>query len=222
MTAIWTPPDTRVGVPGDLFTDSTTVELPVLQAPVQQVPLQRVRAERVRARRVRAERESVQRGLRQQAAAARDRARAAALAVATGLLLGAGSVVTVLLGTGLMGEAGATGAAPAVFPVVGTVTVPGPAVTTAGSSCTGTGRYGDVREGAPVVVADAAGTIVATGSLGHGRVDALSSPACAFPFTVPSVPAGSAFYLVEVGHHGASTYTGDYLGTVGAAVRLGE
>jgi hypothetical protein len=228
MTATWSPSDVSgLDVRTDAIADPPTVELPVLRVPAQRVPAQQVPVQRVPAQRS-AQQVPVQRVPQRQAAARRGRVRAVALAVAISLVLVAGTVASVLLGAEPVGESrtggGAASAAPvppAEFPVTGTVTLTGPSVAAAGASCAGTGGYADVREGATVTIADAAGTVVATGTLGRARADSPSSTSCAFPFTVARVPSGSRFYLVEVGHHGAWTYSGAYLSSVGAALQLG-
>jgi hypothetical protein len=45
---------------------------------------------------------------------------------------------------------------------------------------------------------------------------------CTFAFTVPDVARATPFYLLEVGHHGAVTYTAADLLRYGATLRLGE
>jgi len=76
-------------------------------------------------------------------------------------------------------------------------------VDTSGTSCRGTGGFGDIREGAQVVVTDPAGATLALGSLGVGVAKAAS--ACVFPLAV-TVPAGRKIYGVEVSHHGRVQY----------------
>jgi hypothetical protein len=201
MTAAWTPQASPPVETIDASADPPTVELPVQRGEIV---------------------------VQQPAARTGRQGRVVALGLAAGLLVSAGLGVAVLLGADAVQEARAGAlpvAAAGAFPVSGTATLTGavpnrPGVTVIGSSCAGAGGYADVREGAPVTVADATGTVVATGSLGPGR--ATSSATCSFLFTLPAVPAGSPFYLVEVGHHGAVTYTGADLQTYGAALRLGD
>lgn len=69
--------------------------------------------------------------------------------------------------------------------------------------------YGDIREGAAVVVSDGDGKVLATGALGPGTVTLTGVRDfgyCAFPINVPAVPE-TAFYKVEVSHRGAQTYS---------------
>lgn len=73
--------------------------------------------------------------------------------------------------------------------------------------CSGYRGYRDIVKGASVTVYDAAGTIVATGSLGRG-----SSPdmvGCTFPFTVADVPGDSDFYQVELASRGRVTVSAE-------------
>lgn len=73
--------------------------------------------------------------------------------------------------------------------------------------CSGTGGYDDITRGAQVVVRDGDGKTLAIGELGQGRAE--DSFTCAFPFRVESVPAGEAFYSLEVAHRGEVTYSAD-------------
>ncbi|MEY2422810.1 MAG: hypothetical protein QOI95_2877 [Acidimicrobiaceae bacterium] len=80
-----------------------------------------------------------------------------------------------------------------------------------GGPCTGQGGFNDLRDGAPVVVKDGAGKIVATGQLGAGKRIGVNgattvSTECRFPVTVSGIPA-SDFYQVEVSRRGAQTYS---------------
>lgn len=74
------------------------------------------------------------------------------------------------------------------------------------AGCAGTGGYDDIRNGAPVVVTDAAGTTVALGELVGGKgvgnhvVGARNS--CRWSFRIEGVPTGTDFYGVEVSHRG--------------------
>jgi len=72
-----------------------------------------------------------------------------------------------------------------------------------GTSCTGTGGYSDIQAGTEVVVKDQAGKVLATASLGDGRVD---SGTCVFDFSVSHLPDAD-FYQVEVSHRGNVTYS---------------
>ncbi|MEU7815278.1 hypothetical protein [Pseudonocardia sp. NPDC049154] len=88
-----------------------------------------------------------------------------------------------------------------------------------GSVCSGDGGYSDIHAGTGVTIANAAGAVIATGSLSSGR--ASSSTTCDFTFTVPDVPAGEDFYQVEVSHRGTLTYTADEL-RAGLGLSLGD
>jgi hypothetical protein len=90
---------------------------------------------------------------------------------------------------------------------------------TSGSSCEGDGGYSDIHAGTQVTVADAAGTVVATGILGSGTARSIVS--CEFAFTVPDVPTGEDFYQVTVSHRGTLTYTADELAS-GLSLGLGS
>lgn len=69
-------------------------------------------------------------------------------------------------------------------------------------ACHGTGGYSDIGAGAPVTVADEAGTVIATGSLDGGAVQ---TGECFFTFTI-AVPDAD-FYRIEVSHRGEMTYS---------------
>lgn len=105
---------------------------------------------------------------------------------------------------------------PGTFGVYGSI-----ALSKQGSStneCTGSGGYSDIQQGAPVVIYDAAGKIVATGALNQGHVVSQigysgNVNSCVFDFTVSNVPANSAFYQVEVSHRGKLTYPANVLKT---------
>lgn len=88
-----------------------------------------------------------------------------------------------------------------------------------GELCSGTGGYSDIRLGAQINVTDAAGTLVAHGSLGLGKK---SDAGCAFPFTVDDVTPGSKFYTVEVSHRGGLTQTETELREGGLTFTLGD
>lgn len=89
------------------------------------------------------------------------------------------------------------------------------------TSCSGTGGYSDIREGANVVVKDGTGTIIGTAALVSDPVRS-SASRCAYTFTVPVKDA--EFYAVEVGRRGALTYSKAEIEAQGWAVgfTLGE
>jgi hypothetical protein len=72
--------------------------------------------------------------------------------------------------------------------------------------------YNDITAGAPVVVKDESGKILATGSLG-------SETSCRFPLTVDGIP-DAKFYQVEVSHRGALTYSPSDLDQRGWKIEL--
>lgn len=78
-------------------------------------------------------------------------------------------------------------------------------------NCAGTGGYSDIREGAQVIVTDAAGKTVGVGALSKGVPD--GSTVCRFTLDV-SVPAGLGFYGVELGRRGSVKYAEQDLDTV--------
>lgn len=87
-------------------------------------------------------------------------------------------------------------------------------------SCVGEDGYDDMRTGAPVVVYDAAGTVIATGSLRGGALNTTGTQ-CVFPFTVADVPSGEAFYQVQVSHRGKVVVESAEAETSGAVLTLG-
>ncbi|MDN3267431.1 hypothetical protein [Streptomyces sp. MA15] len=106
------------------------------------------------------------------------------------------------------------------FSTDGTLTVAGiGAGLDPGELCSGTGGYSDIDFGTQVNVTDAAGTLVAVGSLGLGEKKELG---CEFPFTVADITPGSKFYTVEVSHRGGLTQTEDELRAGGLAFSLGD
>jgi hypothetical protein len=213
MSATCTPPGQEPVVYVDASADPPTVELPVpdgTRAPAQLPP-----------GRVPGGAPGVSR-----------RVREVVLALAIGLVLLAGSIAAVLFGTSLVEEARAEdqtpAAAPAALTFPGTVTLADPVVgpptfALYGGTCAGNGRYADVHEGAPVTVSAPDGAVLGTARLDEGRPSLESEPTeCTFSFTAADVPPGPSFYLVEVGQHGALTYTAQDLLRYGAMLRLGE
>lgn len=93
------------------------------------------------------------------------------------------------------------------FTLIGQVELAGAGTFTAddGEDCTGkdSAGYPDIKMGTAVTVYDAAGKVIAMGSLGKGAPVLERYPApCVFPFIAPSVPAGESFYQVEVASRG--------------------
>ncbi|MFE9538968.1 hypothetical protein [Streptomyces sp. NPDC006691] len=88
-----------------------------------------------------------------------------------------------------------------------------------GQPCSGTGGYSDMDFGTQVNVTDAAGTLVATSSLGLGEK---TEAGCTFSFTVDEITPGSKFYTVEVSHRGGLTQTEDELRAGALEFTLGD
>lgn len=88
------------------------------------------------------------------------------------------------------------------FTLTGSLTLTGTTDSTADGGCVGRGGYNDIAEGTGVTVYDAAGQVVATGSLGPGL---RAGGACDFAVAVVNVPDGAKFYQVEVSHRGKLT-----------------
>jgi hypothetical protein len=90
---------------------------------------------------------------------------------------------------------------PAPFTLSGAVTLASGATDASdGVSCTGWAGagFGQVVEGAPVVVVDRDGVRVGAGSLGLGKAPAGYAVPCRFLFRVAGVPAGAGPYQVRV------------------------
>lgn len=99
--------------------------------------------------------------------------------------------------------------------VRGTLKLTSGAFSTQGDQCSSTRGYTDIAPGAPVVIHDASGEVVAMGSLQAGRAADLFeageqqlAAACAFEFEVADVPSG-AVYGVQVSHRGTVTFSDD-------------
>ncbi|MFE7235071.1 hypothetical protein ACFVAF_31470 [Streptomyces sp. NPDC057596] len=106
------------------------------------------------------------------------------------------------------------------FSTDGTLTVAGVgAGLGSGQLCSGTGGYSDIDFGAQVTITDAAGTLVAMGSLGFGQK---TDQGCEFPFTVDDITPGSKFYTVEISHRGGLTKTEEQLREGDLGFTLGD
>ncbi|WP_326791580.1 hypothetical protein OHA79_02760 [Streptomyces sp. NBC_00841] len=97
------------------------------------------------------------------------------------------------------------GRAPEPFGTDGTLTVikVGAGLET-GELRSGTNGSSDIDFGTQVNITDAAGTLVATGSLDFGEK---TEAGCTFAFTVDDITPGSKFYTVEASHRGGLTQT---------------
>jgi hypothetical protein len=74
-------------------------------------------------------------------------------------------------------------------------------------SCSGTGGYEDIVDGAQVTITNESGTVIGTGNLERSEnIDA----ACRFYFTVPNLPIAK-FYGIEVSHRGQVRYSHEQL-----------
>ncbi|MFF2365724.1 hypothetical protein ACFVU0_23910 [Streptomyces sp. NPDC058122] len=129
--------------------------------------------------------------------------------LAAGIVIGAGAVA---LAWNLSGSDDDQ-----AFTLVGQVEVAGEPG--ASGSCAGDHEYGDLDKGAPVTVFDAAGRVVATGSLGSGAYGTYAR--CVFPLAVKGVPGGSASYSVRISLHGKTEITNEVARTGGLVVKLG-
>ncbi|MFJ5896872.1 hypothetical protein ACIQFZ_15650 [Streptomyces sp. NPDC093064] len=110
--------------------------------------------------------------------------------------------------------------APKAFETDGTITITDVgAGLEDGEPCSGTGGYSDIDFGTQVNITDAAGTLVATSSLGLGEK---TEAGCTFAFTVDEITPGSKFYTVEVSHRGGLTQTEAELHTGGLKFTLGD
>jgi hypothetical protein len=95
-----------------------------------------------------------------------------------------------------------------------------------GEWCQGGGGYGDVTEGAQVLVKDTSGTTVAFGTLEAGSLTGVPEQPlsengweCELPFTVRNIPTLDA-YSVETGTRGGLLYTHDEMVSSGWTIGL--
>lgn len=88
-------------------------------------------------------------------------------------------------------------------------------------TCEGLQGYADIRPGAQVTVTDAAGKVIAVGSVDVGTAQGITAPdanglqratTCVLPFRVTGVPHGVGPYGVEVSHRGVLHYDEAKLG----------
>lgn len=73
-----------------------------------------------------------------------------------------------------------------------------------GATCSGTGGYNDIDEGASVKIKDQAGTLIGSGSLGAGAI--AMKGVCVFSFDIANV-RDAAFFQLEVSHRGQLSYS---------------
>jgi hypothetical protein len=95
-----------------------------------------------------------------------------------------------------------------------------------GEWCQGGGGYGDITEGAQVLVKDTSGTTVAFGTLEAGSLTGVPEQPlsengweCTLPFTVGNLPTLDA-YSVETGTRGGLLYTYDEMVSSGWTIGL--
>lgn len=150
------------------------------------------------------------------------------------LVPGAGLIVfAALILSGCSADAGGTTAStptprpPAMVTAAGTVVLSGTESITndgPGTECWAYGNdplseqigtdgppstYADVKQGAQVVITDASGKVVGTGTLDAGVADPISDGQtagnarypCDFTFTASNLPGGGSFYGIKVGTH---------------------
>lgn len=86
--------------------------------------------------------------------------------------------------------------------------------------CYGTGGFGDLRGGMPVVVKNEQGTIIATSSVKDGERDPKHpTVVCIFNFEVTKIPA-SKFYTLEIGRRSNLTFSRQELIDLGWRLRF--
>jgi hypothetical protein len=117
-------------------------------------------------------------------------------------------------GAGSAGDASA-GRSPTpagTFTATGFLTAEG----TFGVACSGVGRSSGLRPGAPVLVRDPGGTVVATGALEDGFADDdAPQRRCIFPFTVRGIPDGDGRFTVRVAGRPAGGFDRRHAAQVG-------
>jgi hypothetical protein len=134
-------------------------------------------------------------------------------------LVAAAVVVIAVVAFNLLPGSPAPGGEPSATPepdLTGTLTLDDQGAWPAlqvGADCEGQGGFSDITEGAQVVVTNEAQDIIATGSLGPGRIvttgtigSASLLRVCVFDIAVPDVP-DAEFYTVEVSPPGAFNYS---------------
>lgn len=134
------------------------------------------------------------------------------------LSIAGAAVVVVIVGViVLVGTGGSSKPkAPATIAITGTMTLSQGGsdfadqnfLTSAGRRCNGNGGYDDLSTGAGITVTNPVGTVIATGSLGVGRLVGANKyfGECVFSFTIPAVPIAK-IYGIEVSHRGVLHYT---------------
>jgi len=130
-----------------------------------------------------------------------------------------------VLGAGIVGGAWTIAAnsgpsKPGTFTLGGGFELTDSVVPDGNGGCAGESGYDDIRDGTSVTVYNAAGAVVATGSLTDSKYDE-DTFNCDFTVSVPDVPKGEKFYKVEVSHRGTlqlaaqEAENGEFSGTLG-------
>ncbi len=92
-----------------------------------------------------------------------------------------------------------------------------PAITTNGSTCSGSDGYGDVQPGTQVFVKNSKGDVLTTTELQQGTGNRFR---CTFPFSF-DITEGEDHYIVSVGRRGEISYTFTQLKNDGVSLNLG-
>lgn len=92
-----------------------------------------------------------------------------------------------------------------------------PAITSNGSTCSGSDGYGDIQPGTQVFVKNSKGDILTTTQLQPGSGNRFR---CTFPFSF-DITEGEDHYIISVGHRGEISYTFTQLKDDGATLNLG-
>lgn len=91
------------------------------------------------------------------------------------------------------------------------------------SGCEGINGYSDIAEGAPVIVYDADGKIIAAGAISDSTLQRGSTTfECLFSFIVTDIPGGAGFYQYEISHRGKLTISEDDARGGFASASLGD
>ncbi|MFF0245027.1 hypothetical protein ACWEU6_37065 [Streptosporangium sandarakinum] len=111
--------------------------------------------------------------------------------------------------------------APTAITIGGSLSTPGGVLIDDGDgnstsqTCRTAGGYTDIKEGAQVVITDAASRTIALGALEAGEFEmpngSWAARRCVFPFSLSNVPAGQKFYGIEVSHRGRLQYTAEQI-----------
>lgn len=113
---------------------------------------------------------------------------------------GIASLALVLVSACSEGRAAEPKEDPKVFDASGTIKLLATSSDPLGGTCSGSGGYDDISEGAQVVVTDAESKRVAIGRLNRGEPGQYQT--CSFPFVVKDVPSGKGPYGIEVSNRG--------------------